>query len=301
MSSLARACHSGLIELTLTEGGLAITLAYEVRSEELSAQLTVVVRGEMPAEQMPVWLPEAYATVFEYPGRAHVRPVAPPFARFTFLGDTVTGLTPSAGADHDHAGAVGGVDECPSEPSTPRGASGYRRSVGDLAADRKLRRGLGGDGDRRPASVLRCGGVRRPGPRTRRPCLGRRGCPAPAGRRTHSRGRRVQRDDRVVVRRHVRVTPATLQRDADGRLYKDNFGMASARAVSLRTAEESAFERARKALFEEGSQPPRCTSVRSDRAPRTSSTSLARLRSAAAAPTATGTKAATALRPASVE
>jgi len=84
-------------------------------------------------------------------------------------------------------------------------------------------------------------------------------------------------------------------------LYKDNFGMASARAVSLRTAEESAFERARKALFEEGSQPPRCTSVRSDRAPRTSSTSLARLRSAAAAPTATGTKAATALRPASVE
>jgi IMP dehydrogenase len=47
-------------------------------------------------------------------------------------------------------------------------------------------------------------------------------------------------------------SPGDIQRDADGRLYKDNFGMASARAVSLRTAEESAYERARKALFEEG-------------------------------------------------
>ncbi len=47
-------------------------------------------------------------------------------------------------------------------------------------------------------------------------------------------------------------SPGDIQRDADGRLYKDNFGMASARAVSLRTAEESAYDRARKALFEEG-------------------------------------------------
>jgi IMP dehydrogenase len=47
-------------------------------------------------------------------------------------------------------------------------------------------------------------------------------------------------------------SPGDLQRAADGRLYKENFGMASARAVRLRTAEDSPFDRARKALFEEG-------------------------------------------------
>ncbi|RFU37677.1 GuaB1 family IMP dehydrogenase-related protein [Actinomadura logoneensis] len=47
-------------------------------------------------------------------------------------------------------------------------------------------------------------------------------------------------------------SPGDLQRAADGRLYKESFGMASARAVRVRTAEDSPFERARKALFEEG-------------------------------------------------
>jgi IMP dehydrogenase len=47
-------------------------------------------------------------------------------------------------------------------------------------------------------------------------------------------------------------SPGDLQRDGDGRLYKENFGMASARAVKLRTAEDSPFEQARKAIFEEG-------------------------------------------------
>jgi IMP dehydrogenase len=37
-----------------------------------------------------------------------------------------------------------------------------------------------------------------------------------------------------------------------GRLYKESFGMASARAVKARTAAQSGFERARAALFEEG-------------------------------------------------
>jgi IMP dehydrogenase len=41
-------------------------------------------------------------------------------------------------------------------------------------------------------------------------------------------------------------------RDPEGRLYKESFGMASARAVRLRTATDSPFERARKELFEEG-------------------------------------------------
>ncbi|WP_103504457.1 MULTISPECIES: GuaB1 family IMP dehydrogenase-related protein [Streptomyces] len=47
-------------------------------------------------------------------------------------------------------------------------------------------------------------------------------------------------------------SPGDLQQAADGRLYKESFGMASARAVRNRTAEESAYDRARKSLFEEG-------------------------------------------------
>lgn len=53
-------------------------------------------------------------------------------------------------------------------------------------------------------------------------------------------------------------SPGDVHRDADGRSYKENFGMASARAVSHRTADESAYERARKALFEEGISAGRC-------------------------------------------
>jgi IMP dehydrogenase len=45
---------------------------------------------------------------------------------------------------------------------------------------------------------------------------------------------------------------ADTLRDTDGRLYKENFGMASSRAVKNRTKQESAFDRARKELFEEG-------------------------------------------------
>lgn len=47
-------------------------------------------------------------------------------------------------------------------------------------------------------------------------------------------------------------SPGDLNRDADGRLYKESFGMASARAVRNRTSAQGAFERARSALFEEG-------------------------------------------------
>jgi IMP dehydrogenase len=47
-------------------------------------------------------------------------------------------------------------------------------------------------------------------------------------------------------------SPGDAFRDPDGRLYKESFGMASARAVRLRSAADSAYERARKELFEEG-------------------------------------------------
>lgn len=47
-------------------------------------------------------------------------------------------------------------------------------------------------------------------------------------------------------------SPGDLLQDADGRLFKQSFGMASARAVANRTATESAYDRARKGLYEEG-------------------------------------------------
>ena len=43
-----------------------------------------------------------------------------------------------------------------------------------------------------------------------------------------------------------------LMADAQGKLYKESYGMASARAVKLRTKDVSEFDRARAALFEEG-------------------------------------------------
>ncbi|MET1064471.1 MAG: GuaB1 family IMP dehydrogenase-related protein [Arthrobacter sp.] len=47
-------------------------------------------------------------------------------------------------------------------------------------------------------------------------------------------------------------SPGDLQQDAGGRQYKESFGMASARAVQNRNQREGAFEKDRKALFEEG-------------------------------------------------
>jgi IMP dehydrogenase len=47
-------------------------------------------------------------------------------------------------------------------------------------------------------------------------------------------------------------SPGDLRHDADGRAYKESFGMASSRAVANRTRDAAGFERARMALFEEG-------------------------------------------------
>lgn len=47
-------------------------------------------------------------------------------------------------------------------------------------------------------------------------------------------------------------SPGDLQSDVNGKLFKESFGMASARAVAARTTSDDAFDRARKSLFEEG-------------------------------------------------
>jgi IMP dehydrogenase len=47
-------------------------------------------------------------------------------------------------------------------------------------------------------------------------------------------------------------SPGDLMSDHEQRLYKESYGMASKRAVAARTAGDRLFDRARKALFEEG-------------------------------------------------
>ena len=47
-------------------------------------------------------------------------------------------------------------------------------------------------------------------------------------------------------------SPGDLMHDRDNHPYKESYGMASKRAVAARTSGDSAFDRARKALFEEG-------------------------------------------------
>ena len=47
-------------------------------------------------------------------------------------------------------------------------------------------------------------------------------------------------------------SPGDLMFDRDNQPFKESYGMASKRAVAARTAGDSAFDRARKGLFEEG-------------------------------------------------
>lgn len=47
-------------------------------------------------------------------------------------------------------------------------------------------------------------------------------------------------------------SPGDVQFDADGRMFKESFGMASHRAVESRNAKVEAFEKARREMFEEG-------------------------------------------------
>ena len=55
-----------------------------------------------------------------------------------------------------------------------------------------------------------------------------------------------------VVSKSDPAYPGDLMRDRDDQPYKESYGMASKRAVVARTGTDTAFDRARKALFEEG-------------------------------------------------
>ncbi len=91
-------------------------------------------------------------------------------------------------------------------------------------------------------------------------------------REAHRRGRHVWADGGVREPRDVALylaagasrvmigtalagtyeSPGDVKEDRDGRPYKENYGMASARAVSDRAASLDAFERAKKGFFREG-------------------------------------------------
>ena len=91
-------------------------------------------------------------------------------------------------------------------------------------------------------------------------------------REAHERGRHVWADGGVRDPRDVALylaagasrvmigtalsgtyeSPGDVKEDREGRPYKENYGMASARAVSDRTAGLDAFERAKKGFFREG-------------------------------------------------
>ena len=60
-----------------------------------------------------------------------------------------------------------------------------------------------------------------------------------------------------------------LLTDAQGRMYKESFGMASARAVKMRTKDAGAYDRPERPCSRKASPPRGCTWTRSDPASRT--------------------------------
>jgi effector-binding domain-containing protein len=66
-----------------------MTLTREIRMLDLPGGCTAVVRGEMPRDELPAWLAGVFVAVRDYLHLAHIARTGPPFARYTFLGDTV--------------------------------------------------------------------------------------------------------------------------------------------------------------------------------------------------------------------
>ena len=62
---------------------------YDINDVRLTRRPTAVMRGEMPASEVPMWLANCYRTVHSYLRSVGMDPAGPPFARFTFLGQDV--------------------------------------------------------------------------------------------------------------------------------------------------------------------------------------------------------------------
>lgn len=97
---------------------------YEIVSRDLAAQITAVVRGEMPVAELGDWLADTYRAVQGHLERIGMNPIGPPFARFTFLGGVV-----AVEAGFPVAGEIAGNGRV--EPSTlPRGLAAVTTHVG---------------------------------------------------------------------------------------------------------------------------------------------------------------------------
>jgi effector-binding domain-containing protein len=66
-----------------------MTITYEIASRTLARELTAVIRGKLPPEELAGWLAGVFKTVHDYLLDSATEPVGPPFARYTFLADTV--------------------------------------------------------------------------------------------------------------------------------------------------------------------------------------------------------------------
>ncbi len=118
------------------------------------------------------------------------------------------------------------------------------------------------DDRRRPPAVLRGAGVRRRGPQARQARLGgRRG--APPARRCHGAGRRrLERDDRLLVRRHPRIPrrpPARRERPALQGELRDGLGPRGAQPHQRGVAPTTGPARR---CSRRASPPPGCTWTR---------------------------------------
>jgi effector-binding domain-containing protein len=67
---------------------IAMATTYQIRRASLTRQPTAVMRDELPVARLGPWLATCYRTVSAYLQDQGMVAVGPPFARFTFLGET---------------------------------------------------------------------------------------------------------------------------------------------------------------------------------------------------------------------
>jgi effector-binding domain-containing protein len=104
-----------------------MTLTYQIETRTLTRRYTAVVRGEMDRDELPAWMAAALTVVRDYLHDEHIARTGPPFARYTFLGDTV-----AVEAGFPVAEEVFGDGLV--EPSTlPAGPAAVAMHVGDYA------------------------------------------------------------------------------------------------------------------------------------------------------------------------
>lgn len=66
-----------------------MTMTYPIESRTLAPQVTAVVHADLYPEQLPRWLPEAYAEILNRITEAGLTPAGPPFARYRFHRDRI--------------------------------------------------------------------------------------------------------------------------------------------------------------------------------------------------------------------